>query len=213
MIQDGGGNSPISKRKMQNKLEISDISNGIDYSIFDEFVRVSKGLNLFIWCSRLQLHEIMNYFIVQNDYLWDLLVWNKTNPIPSNSTWLSDVEYCLYFREKGFCVGADDYEYKSKWFVSSINQKDKAEYDHPTIKPLELVKRHLQNVTKEGDIVLDCFMGSGTTAVACKELGRNYIGFEINPEYYQIAVDRVNGISARDRERKEQGQLDLFDFL
>jgi site-specific DNA-methyltransferase (adenine-specific) len=155
----------------------------------------------------------MNYFIVGNDYSWDLLVWNKTNPFPTNQTWLSDVEYCLYFREKGFNVGADDYEYKSKWFVSSINQKDKAEYDHPTIKPLELVKRHLQNVTKEGDIVLDCFIGSGTTAVAAKELGRKYIGFEINPEYYKIAVDRLNGITARDRERKEQGQLDLFDFL
>ena len=155
----------------------------------------------------------MNYFIVQNDYLWDLLVWNKTNPIPSNSTWLSDVEYCLYFRERGLDVGADDYQYKSKWFVSGINQKDKAEYDHPTIKPLELVKRHLENTTKEGDVVLDCFIGSGTTAVACKELGRNYIGFEINPEYYKIAVDRVNGISARDRDLEKQGVQTIFDFL
>lgn len=77
---------------------------------------------------------------------------------------------------------------------------------------LELVKRHLQNVTKEGDIVLDCFIGSGTTAVACKELGRNYIGFEINPEYYKIAVGRVNGISVKDRKLKEMGQLSLFDL-
>ena len=64
-----------------------------------------------------------------------------------------------------------------------------------------------------GGVILDTFIGSGTTAVACKELGRNYIGFEINPEYYKIAVDRVNGISVKDRKLKEQGQLDLFDFL
>ena len=55
-------------------------------------------------------------------------------------------------------------------------------------------------------------MGSGTTAVACKELGRNYIGFEINPEYYKIAIDRVNGITQKDRKLKESGIMDIFDF-
>ena len=61
--------------------------------------------------------------------------------------------------------------------------------------------------------MLDAFMGSGTTAVACKELNRNFIGFEINPEYYQIAVDRINGISQIDRRIKQTGQTDIFDFL
>lgn len=62
----------------------------------------------------------------------------------------------------------------------------------------------------ENDIVLDPFIGSGTTAVACKELKRHYIGFEINPKFHQIAVDRVKGIKARE---KEQGfeQLKLFE--
>ena len=91
--------------------------------------------------------------------------------------------------------------------------KDKNLYDHPTIKPLDFVKSHILNSTKEGDIVLDCFMGSGTTAVACKELGRNYIGFELNPQYYQIAVDRVNGISQKDKRLKEQGVNTIFDYM
>ena len=56
-------------------------------------------------------------------------------------------------------------------------------------------------------------MGSGTTAVACKELGRNYIGFELNPEYYQIAVDRVNGISQKDKRLKEKGINTIFDYM
>lgn len=155
----------------------------------------------------------MNYFIVQNDYLWDLLVWDKTNAIPTNNVWLSDVEYCLYFREKGIGIPADNYQYKSKWFISGINQKDKKEFEHPTIKPLELVKRHILNVTNENDIVLDCFLGSGTTAVACQQTNRRYIGFEINKDYYQIAVDRLNGLSVADRRRKNEGQLDLFDFM
>ena len=57
------------------------------------------------------------------------------------------------------------------------------------------------------------FMGSGTTAVACKELGRHYIGFEIDKNYWQIAVDRVNGISQQDKRLKESGITSIYDFL
>ncbi len=105
------------------------------------------------------------------------------------------------------------YETKSKYYISEINKKDKDLYYHPTIKPLECVKNHILNSTKENDIVLDCFMGSGTTAVACKELNRQYIGFELNPKYWQIAVDRVNGLTQQDKKLKELGQTNIFDFL
>ena len=106
----------------------------------------------------------------------------------------------------------DGWEHKATYYISSINTQDKKEFEHPTIKPLEFVKNHILNSTQEGDVVLDCFMGSGTTAVACKELGRNYIGFELNPKYWQIALDRVNGISQKDKRIKETGQMSIFDF-
>ena len=77
---------------------------------------------------------------------------------------------------------------------------------HPTIKPLELVKRHILHSTQPNDIVLDCFCGSGTTCVAAKETGRRFIGMEIDPEYHKIAVDRLNGINVN-------GQTSIFtDF-
>lgn len=69
--------------------------------------------------------------------------------------------------------------------------------------PLRIVKDFLL-CFPEADIVLDPFMGSGTTAVACKELGRNFIGFEINEKYHKIATDRLNGI-------KQNGQMSLLD--
>lgn len=114
-------------------------------------------------------------------------------------------------REKG-CKLYGTYETLSKYYISSINKHDKELYKHPTIKPLKFVKNHILNATKENDLVLDCFMGSGTTAVACKELGRHYIGFELNLEYYKIAVDRVNGLTVQDRKAKDKGQLSLFDI-
>lgn len=197
---------------MKNKsIDIGHLSDGIDYAIFDEFKRVMKKVNLFIWCSKLQLIDILNYWGKDNNY--EVLVWVKTNPTPqTNNVWLPDIEYCLYFREKGVKLN-DGYDIKSKWYQAPINKADKDLYDHPTIKPLDLVKKHLLHTTQENDIVLDTFIGSGTTAVACKELKRNYIGFELDETYYKIAVDRINGVSQQEVREKENGIMNIFDFL
>jgi len=63
---------------------------------------------------------------------------------------------------------------------------------HPTVKPVHLMSWLVRLVSKEGDTVLDPFMGSGTTGVACKKLNRNFIGIELNPEYFKIAEKRIN---------------------
>lgn len=202
----GGGNSELSKRIIAKNQSIKDISNGIDYSIFEEFKRVLKKLNLFIWCSKMQIIDILNYFAKYN---FEILVWCKTNPQPAtNNIWLPDIEYCLYFREKGVKLN-DGYELKSKWYVGAINQRDKKLYNHPTIKPLDLVERHIKETTKVGGVVLDAFLGSGTTAVACKELNRQYIGFEIDKKYYNIANDRLKGINQLTK-AKGYEQIKLF---
>ena len=148
----------------------------------------------------------MDYFVKKKKCNYEILVWCKSNPIPvTNNVYLSDLEYCLMFREKG-CKLNDGYELKSKWYVSPINKSDKDLFNHPTIKPLELVKRHILHSTQPDDIVLDCFCGSGTTCLAAKETGRKYIGMEIDPEYHRIAVNRLNGITAN-------GQISIFtDF-
>lgn len=62
---------------------------------------------------------------------------------------------------------------------------------HPTQKPINLMKYLIKKCSDEGNIILDPFMGSGTTAVACKQLNRNFIGFEISPEYCKIAEKRL----------------------
>ncbi len=62
---------------------------------------------------------------------------------------------------------------------------------HPTQKPLSILKWIIESSSKEGDVVLDCFMGSGTTAVACVQTGRHYIGCEIKEEYYNICKERL----------------------
>lgn len=190
--------SELKKRiiKTDKELCMANIHDGFNYELLDEFLRIMKNINCFIWCSKDQILDILNFFKNNSDCTFQILTWNKTNPTPmTNNTFLPDIEYCLYFRETGVRLN-DGYELKSKWYSSPINKADKHRYKHPTIKPLELVKRHLLHTTQKNDIVLDCFSGSGTTCVACKELNRRFIGIEIDPEYHKISMDRLNGILA-----------------
>lgn len=65
---------------------------------------------------------------------------------------------------------------------------------HPTEKPVELLKVLIENSSNEGDIVMDCFMGSGSTGIACINTNRKFVGIEIDKKYYDIAIERIQEI-------------------
>lgn len=77
------------------------------------------------------------------------------------------------------------------WLISEEKHKNK---NHPATFPEQLVNDHIISWSNEGDTVLDCFMGSGTTGKMAKQLNRNFIGVEISKEYLEIAKERINGI-------------------
>lgn len=187
--------SRVWKSTMKSIDQIKDIAFGIDYAILDEFIRVCKYPQIYIWCSKKQIYPLMQYFIGEKNFRFELFTWHKTNPIPTcNNKYLSDTEYCLLFREEGTTRINGTMATKGKYYISPINTKDKKVFQHSTIKPLEFVKNHILNSTQPNDIVLDPFMGSGTTAVACKESDRNFIGFEINEKWCKVANDRINKV-------------------
>jgi len=125
-----------------------------------------------------------------------LLIWFHPNlSKPTNKMWLWKYDP-IFFLTKG----------KIKKFNCSFNKNENCDVlkfakpqsnfkkdfrYHPTSKPLELVKLLVKISSNEGNIVLDPFIGSGTTAVACKQLGRNFIGIELSPEYCKIANERL----------------------
>jgi len=87
--------------------------------------------------------------------------------------------------------GNDELRYPSS--VQEFNNRASGDRGkHPTQKPIELMKYFIKTYSKQDQTVLDPFMGSGTTGVACKELGRNFIGIEIEPKYFEIAQRRIN---------------------
>ncbi len=120
------------------------------------------------------------------------LIIVKKNPLPSfaKSNWRSAFETCFYVT-KG----------KPKTFNFPEKQADAVNVyahpvrdrltDHPTEKPLTLIRRIIEASSNPGDVVLDPFMGSGTAAVAAKQSGRRFIGFETSPEYIHMAETRL----------------------
>ena len=189
----GGLGGAFGKRKRNyiNELERAQLTKGFDYNILNELVRVMKKVNIYIWCNKDQIRRYIDFF-EDLGCNTDLLTWHKTNPLPvCNNTYLSDTEYLLFFREKGVKVYGE-YKTKRKYYVTQTNKKDKAKYGHPTIKPLDIIQNLIINSSKEGDTVLDCFMGSGTTGVACANTNRQFIGIELDDTYYKIAEQRIN---------------------
>lgn len=206
----GGSKSDLAKsiQKMNSELESKKdtLTKGIDISMLDELMRIQDKTNIYIWCNHKQIPMYLNFFVEDYGCKFDVIIWHKTNATPLFSNkYMTDKEYCLYFRKGGYC-NPQSYEDAKTVFSQPINIKDKKLYKHITIKPINIIKTLIRNSSKENDIVADFFLGSGTTVVAAKELGRQYIGFEIDKEYYKIAKDRLNGITAH-------GQMSVFtDF-
>lgn len=96
---------------------------------------------------------------------------------------------------------------KAVYYGHTRKQMAREERPHPTMKPLALMLDLVADFTDPGDIVIDPFMGSGTTGVACLRLGRRFIGWEMNADYYEIACRRLRG----DEAKPQKHQPSLFD--
>ena len=141
----------------------------------------------------MQIPEYFNYYVNELGCKFEVLCWHKGNCMPTyHNKYLTDTEYCLYFRNGSNQLHPNSYEDAQTFWFAPINQVDKNKYKHPTIKPLNMIEKLVRNSSSEGDLVFDPFLGSGTTGVACKNLNRNFIGTEISEEYFKIAQDRLN---------------------
>lgn len=188
----GGGMFGSKNREYHGELK--GLDKGIDNDVLKEMLRVLKAPNLYIWCNKNQIRQYLDFF-EDEGCTYDILTWHKTNPVPTCcNKYLSDTEYCLYFRRGVQLYGS--YETKHKYWVTELNTKDKQMYDHPTVKPLDMIEQLVTNSSLEGGVVLDPYMGSGTTGVACAMHGRDFIGYEIDPKYFETAKMRIGSVAS-----------------
>lgn len=186
------GNSGGMLQKEINKRGKVFEHNNIDCTEYaPEFYRVLKdGSHCYVMTNHINLIKMLNVFTDCGFHFIKSLIWNKGNKI-MGQYYMSQFEYILFFR-KGYgkkinnCGTAD--------ILSVPNKKTKdanGKNIHDTEKPVELMKILIENSTQKGDIVLDPFAGVGATALACIESERDYIGIELDENYYNIAKERV----------------------
>ena len=120
---------------------------------------------------------------------YQMIVWNRNSSVDVNSNYLTPTtELVFWFSKDKPKVFKNNAMYtKEVWEITPTANKY-----HPAPFPLKLAENCVLLTTEKGDIVLDPFNGIGTTGVACKKYGRNYIGFDIDPYYIKLAEQRIN---------------------
>lgn len=200
--------------KNENVKDIKNFGSGYDIKTFnDEFVRIMKNINIYLWCNKKQIPDYFNYYVNGLGCLFEILCWHKPNVMPTYANkYLTDTEYCLFFKKNSKCE-PNSYEDAKTYWLEPINQTDKLKYKHPTIKPLSMIEKLVKNSSKEGDLIFDPFLGSGTTAIACKKLNRNFIGTELSPNYFEIIQQRLDETIPNVKENSSLQLNDLESLL
>lgn len=129
--------------------------------------------------------------------LKNVLVWDKLNGSVGDLEGDFSRQYeLIYFAHKGRRILNGQKRYGN---ILRASRGSGADYEHPTQKPEEIIARLIECSSKEGDTVLDPFLGSGTTAVVAEKMGRNWIGCEIEPQYQAVAQSRLDAERSQGR--------------
>lgn len=162
-----------------NDIELSDW--------IPEIYRVLKdNADFYCMINVLNLEECLRVARECGFKLHNVLVWEK-NTANANRWYMKNCEFTCYFYKGEAKTINNPGSKQVHQFNNIVGNKT-----HPTQKPIDLMKLYVGNSSKENDIVLDPFCGSGSTLIAAKELGRQYLGFEIDEKYYNVAKEALN---------------------
>jgi len=166
-------------------------NNNIDISQWlPECFRVLKeSSHIYIMTNHINLHKYLNTIQNIGFHFIKSLIWNKGNKIMS-PYYMSQFEYILFCR-KGFAKKINNCGTSDIINIPNKKQKKDGKNLHDTEKPIELMRILIENSSNENDVILDPFMGIGSTGLACKNLNRQFIGIELDQEYFKIAKERI----------------------
>ena len=190
----GGDSGNRPKGMLSGNRHLFEHQNDIEiYQWMPLLYKVLKeNSHAYVFTNFLNLHDMLYEAKIAGFKLHNLLVWEKNNCTPSQF-YMKNCEYILFMR-KG----------KSKWINNIGGSKTVHQFNniignktHPCEKPIDLLKFYIENSSKEGDIVLDPFMGTGSCGIACMETNRNFIGIELDQKYYDVAKKRVEEAQGR----------------
>lgn len=181
------------KTKDALKIENDSMGNDDFYKFLYDFysaltTAVKKGGAIYVWHAS---SEIINFGKAMVDAGWLLkqqLIWVKNSMVMGRQDYQWKHEPCLYGWLKG-----DSHKWYSDRKQTTVIEWDRPSRngEHPTMKPIGLFSYQIENSSKQGDIVIDAFGGSGTTMVACEQIKRKARVIEFDPKYCQVIIDRM----------------------
>lgn len=188
---------PMAKAR-PNYINIKNYGSNVDLDYTDFFelcIKKLKTINFFTFCDKETKFEFIK-LAKEKGFGYKELCFCKTSPTPfCNNQWLPDVEYGIHIFKDLEIMG--DYKTKRSFFVMANFKEENV--NHPTAKKISICCSILKNITKENQLVLDPFSGSGTTAIACLRLKRNFICIEKDEKYYNNSMMRLNNEKSNKR--------------
>lgn len=177
-------------------IDYEDWVDNID-QFFSEAKRVvKKGGAIIIFMSLMHVETVIKLGTKHGFYYKTTGIWHKTNPMPRNMNlhFINSVEGWIYFiNDAKTGIFNNNGKVIHDYIETSVaSGREKQFGGHPTQKPEALLTVFVNALTNSGDMVFDPFMGCGSTGVVCENLERQFIGIELNPEYYDIALKRIN---------------------
>ena len=185
------------KTKDSLTIENDSMSNDEFYKFLYDFYTAlttvcKKGAAIYVWHAS---SEVINFAKAMVDAGWLLkqqLIWVKNTMVMGRQDYQWKHEPCLY----GWLAGGSHNWYSDRKQTTVINfDKPQRNGEHPTMKPVGLFSYQIENSSKQGDVVIDAFGGSGTTMVACEQLKRKARIIEFDPKYCQVIVDRMKKLN------------------
>ena len=185
--------SPPYNRKRNDKYaNYTDIKN--DYfswlcECIDEMKRVTRG-NIFFniqknYYNKQDVFKLIGHYA---ESIVDIIIWEKSNPMPASGFNITNAyEFIIVFGSKL----SSNKTYTKNHFTTSTAKMHRL---HKAVMHPEACEFVIKNFTQEGDLVLDCFSGLGTTGIFCKKLNRNFTGIELDETYHNIAKERISQI-------------------
>jgi len=172
------------------------------YSWIEDYSEIlNKNGSMIIFCSYRFISHIIDKLESSGMVVKDILIWKKSNPMPRNieRRYVQDTEFAVWAVKKNakwvFNKPTNKPYLRSCYETSTVSGNERT--NHPTQKSLKLMEEIIKVHTNKDDIILDPFMGSGTTGIAAVKTGRKFIGIELEKEYFNITIDRFTEIASK----------------
>jgi DNA modification methylase len=184
-----GNDKNLQEGILGDNLNDGEFNEFIDKFIYRIKENINPGTPLYIFCNWKDSYPRFYFKLIEHNInVSACIVWNKKSGGMGWQDYRYQYEFCIY----GFELNKSHpwYGERTQTDIWDLNREARQKYEHPTQKPVELMAKPINNSSKINDLVLDLFLGSGSTLIACEQTGRICYGMELDNKYCQVIVNR-----------------------